>query len=67
MNKQKEAWQSLTIKNGMIQIMLGIAGLFGYAIPREDAIIYVGGILMIVQGVLTVYGRWRATKMIIRR
>ena len=63
----KPATQSAGVWGGVIAVLAGIAGLFGYSISEADQTTLSQGItgaLAFAGGILAIWGRIRATKTI---
>lgn len=64
----KGLFASKTVWGGIIALLAGIAGMFGYAISPEDATTVVdllAGVGSAIGGLIAIYGRIKATKQII--
>ena len=66
-NETKSATQSAGVWGGIIAVLAGIAGLFGYSISEADQATLsqgVTGAFAFVGGIVAIWGRIRATKTI---
>lgn len=67
MKNSKPWWKSKAVWGGIIALVAGIAGAFGFSVGAEDQQIIVDAVLAIVAGaggLLAVYGRIKADKRV---
>ena len=63
----KTWWQSKTVWGGLIALLAGIAGIFGYTLHPEDQNLIVEAgtsVVALVGGVIAVWGRVKASKTV---
>ena len=67
MDDFKELWKSKTFWGGLIALLAGILGIFGYTLlPEDQAALVDGGtaIAASIGGVIAIWGRVKASKKI---
>jgi uncharacterized membrane protein HdeD (DUF308 family) len=67
MDDYKSLLASKTVWGGILALLAGVAGIFGYTVSPVDqaqAIDSVSGIVAAFGGILAIYGRIKATKII---
>ena len=63
--EMKEWWKSKTIWGGIVALLSGIAGVFGYTLlPGDQAALVDGGALLAgsIGGLIAIWGRVKASK-----
>ena len=63
--EMKEWWKSKTIWGGIVALLSGIAGVFGYTLlPDDQAALVDGGALLAgsIGGFIAIWGRVKASK-----
>lgn len=67
MDEVKSIFASKTVWGGIVALLAGVAGIFGYAIDttlQTDLVNYITGIAATIGGAVAIYGRIMASKKV---